>query len=113
MRISDWSSDVCSSDLPVARLGPPGPGRRVALGLALRVGDRPDVELRDLGAPAPQGVVGADRLVFHRGAGVLLPGEALVDAELGAAGRRQQDVEEAVGPAIGRASGRARGCQYG
>src|SRR3546814_19337465 len=24
MRISDWSSDVCSSDLPAARRGPPG-----------------------------------------------------------------------------------------
>src|SRR3546814_16995205 len=28
MRISDWSSDVCSSDLPVARRGRRSPGRR-------------------------------------------------------------------------------------
>src|SRR3546814_6995772 len=26
MRISDWSSDVCSSDLKVPKLGPPLPG---------------------------------------------------------------------------------------
>src|SRR3546814_10641191 len=33
MRISDWSSDVCSSDLPH------GAGRRPRNGIALRVGD--------------------------------------------------------------------------
>src|SRR3546814_18009216 len=39
MRISDWSSDVCSSDLPAAALGPglvphQLPGRRVEVDLA-------------------------------------------------------------------------------
>src|SRR3546814_3183757 len=38
MRISDWSSDVCSSDLPRV-------GGRVALALVLGAGD--DVELSD------------------------------------------------------------------
>src|SRR3546814_16615015 len=31
MRISDWSSDVCSSDLPSSRLGPLSPAERAAV----------------------------------------------------------------------------------
>src|SRR3546814_7533833 len=32
MRISDWSSDVCSSDLPAARATPPRPAAMVGAG---------------------------------------------------------------------------------
>src|SRR3546814_21070184 len=48
MRISDWSSDVCSSDLPCARRGI---GRAVRSGGHERSGGRRrDEDLRDIGA---------------------------------------------------------------
>src|SRR3546814_12816349 len=44
MRISDWSSDVCSSDLAIMRVGSPG---TVSLVLAtLEITDAPDVGLQ-------------------------------------------------------------------
>src|SRR3546814_19794104 len=85
MRISDWSSDVCSSDLPGHPCGPrgrPGPGP-------------PDVRLRAVArdlASAP---------VRH------LSGEpAGADLETPAPA-------PAAGCEIGRASCRERVCQYG
>src|SRR3546814_9115897 len=96
MRISDWSSDVCSSDLLVRGLG--GVEALLALGEV-------DERLVD------RGVVGLD-------------GEALelqlVDLGLGHFGKRfQLDRDDRIlaGLAafleqIGRASCRERGCQY-
>src|SRR3546814_3264953 len=60
MRISDWSSDVCSSDLPVAHVGQGGRCRRgdenVGAGPARAQGDRPDrSRTRRRRAPRPRG----------------------------------------------------------
>src|SRR3546814_1106194 len=91
MRISDWSSDVCSSDLLVAALGHPGDVLARPLGLeteahrgdAERAGDLPDlVEVGvHLGAGVVDGLQGragklelAARLERHAGA-VLGEGE--------------------------------------
>src|SRR3546814_15559338 len=56
MRISDWSSDVCSSDLPGARR--PGPPRRAQRHRALPGIRRSRLSLR--GQPAVQGMAAAD-----------------------------------------------------
>src|SRR3546814_10793403 len=88
MRISDWSSDVCSSDRP--------PGRHV-VHVALNVHVAPAREI---------GILGADHggVVGGRAGGVL-----------GAVDETEQiavvEIVEAVHP-IGRASCRERVCQY-
>src|SRR3546814_2039045 len=58
MRISDWSSDVCSSDLIVERLGRRAPGRRTST-------PRSDFDLDPLGRPVETRSL--------RSAGVLVP----------------------------------------
>src|SRR3546814_5156759 len=50
MRISDWSSDVCSSDLPVPR---PTRGRRAAPRDSLRPAGSPSSPARDPRGPRP------------------------------------------------------------
>src|SRR3546814_5992116 len=77
MRISDWSSDVCSSDLHVSKTGQNA--GEIAAGLALDA-DRHDdvVEVLDLGAVAEI----FQRLVHLQPVGHLVDG----DAELGAHG---------------------------
>src|SRR3546814_2556918 len=86
MRISDWSSDVCSSDLLAARHLD-----AAALGRLARGGD---LRRRHRGAVRPAGVavdaLEPDRAVRHRG------------VEIGGGGKA----------AIGRAACRERGCQY-
>src|SRR3546814_6995682 len=82
MRISDWSSDVCSSDLPdqAARVAP----RRSGLG-------------------AKTGRVGGEAL------GQLLFIEDALAHQIGQRNFRRRDRPE---PEIGRASCRERVCQY-
>src|SRR3546814_5988024 len=93
MRISDWSPDVCSSDLALAR--PLGRG-------GLQVVDRAAA-----GAGAPPREPGDDDLLRalhedHRlDAPVDVRQEAIQRGGLGLVARE-----------IGRASGRERGCQY-
>src|SRR3546814_16947305 len=92
MRISDWSSDVCSSDLLPA-------GRRTAGGGRVarhRAAARRDVQ----GRPLAQGNPGGVR--FPPAVGDGQPAVAL----RGMGGAR------AAGDQIGRASGRESGCQY-
>src|SRR3546814_2683359 len=50
MRISDWSSDVCSSDLRAVDLQRHGPDVGAALGRGADAGPLPDVGLRRHGA---------------------------------------------------------------
>src|SRR3546814_13747426 len=83
MRISDWSSDVCSSDLPALRLR-----HRGGAAAALR-------------AAAPG--AGVDGAAADARAGGAAVGVALRFAEGGRAGQRRQ---------IGRASCRERVCPY-
>src|SRR3546814_13846213 len=78
MRISDWSSDVCSSDLGIATVFPPffvvlpeGPGRLLR--------KRPDFRTADAGRP---------RQRRHATAGAAVADEAFPDA-----GDRKSDVE--------------------
>src|SRR3546814_13683139 len=96
MRISDWSSDVCSSDLAVMRrladlIAAPPKGRlsprgRLHLGLAER--------LKDRGEDAGAAEAGLHDLGFR---------PVVVDESVGQRHRAEQ---------IGRASCRERVCQY-
>src|SRR3546814_13431678 len=47
MRISDWSSDVCSSDLPVLKLRFPIPGKQRLLGVGMAGPELPKGPFRD------------------------------------------------------------------
>src|SRR3546814_5999893 len=87
MRISDWSSDVCSSDLP------------------------------DRACQPDQHLVGPDasahaRSPPDRAAGVLRARAGAREAAGHDAGSRQGEVLAAPGREIGRASGWERVCQY-
>src|SRR3546814_11344758 len=92
MRISDWSSDVCSSDLPLGRLGGIHLGHR---GLA---GDTVGTAVLGPGGAVDQQGRGVDlgRHVGDLGLGELVIGELLVEHLA----------------QIGRASCRERVCQY-
>src|SRR3546814_12386093 len=102
MRISDWSSDVCSSDL-VAAVVPAELGQAEAR-QAVRA-DRVDREqFLDLG-----GVGVGDRLAAARDAGVV--DEDRYGGEVGLDGGDHRGARFLVGE-IGRASCRERVCQY-
>src|SRR3546814_3969095 len=86
MRISDWSSDVCSSDLLVVEGAAPPDGAVVALGAERRV------------APGCGLVDGYDVEVGHQ-------------HHRAVRGATRPAEQQAVGVAIGRGSRRDRGCQ--
>src|SRR3546814_17841979 len=89
MRISDWSSDVCSSDLLATLL-------RIA-----PAGDPAAVELRR-----------QIELASHYG--LFRPGQAFTEAlDRGGRGPEMVVIPHGAVRKIGRASCRARGCQYG
>src|SRR3546814_11774151 len=113
MRISDWSSDVCSSDLTVA---------------AFVTGEKPSVCCRNLRAGAEEGAFAAQLrehrgAVVDKGAGVLRAGFGRQTFELLAAGKVRrllqplqqaegQRAEDVEADQIGRASCRERVFQY-
>src|SRR3546814_18083084 len=113
MRISDWSSDVCSSDLPSATGGfrPPPPA----------------IQARDIAAAArSDGAIASEhlrrRLEFLAGrrsaeqVGLVRPARtAIADGEAAGAAFLEHVlgiIAVASGDQIGRASCRERGCQY-
>src|SRR3546814_11936475 len=60
MRISDWSSDVCSSDLPAWRPMPRGGRLPVSAGIADGGSSRPWSEIQlQIAGPMPVGTIGA------------------------------------------------------
>src|SRR3546814_4367424 len=93
MRISDWSSDVCSSDLPaVGRRA--RPGRTASRRRCQRLGHAPR-------SPTGAGPMSVDEQAWdHSYEATARIVDAGSDAD-------ERQVEE-----IGRASGRERGCQY-
>src|SRR3546814_4228399 len=98
MRISDWSSDVCSSDLP-APLPPDGPGDAVT---AHDAGDLPaDMAFED-GPPGDKGEFAA----------VLDDGVFAAGEFDGAAERAFHRLAGARLDKLGRASCRERVCPY-
>src|SRR3546814_16352452 len=114
MRISDWSSDVCSSDLTLQILSAQGLPTPKTILCKFPV----DVELigRELGFP-----VVVKTLIGTRGTGVLLCmdrdqfadlANLLDNAQSGTNFLFQQYIQESHGREIGRASGRERECQY-
>src|SRR3546814_16086051 len=114
MRISDWSSDVCSSDLDRGRTRPRIP---LAVGHGL---DCPRAGRRDGGDPA-HAARAADRYArAYRdfAAADLGRGGARAQPRLSRQGRADQRALVPDGPArsdrgeIGRASGTERECQY-
>src|SRR3546814_13413133 len=120
MRISDWSSDVCSSDLPGQagyRLAGAPPGRtqahrrgrlaRQARGVDLM---KPDPEKRGL----MNHTMTRTRSRAVRAAGVLLCVFALAGCSTIKGWFDGKDKDKSAEPsAIGRAAGRKRGGQYG
>src|SRR3546814_14342229 len=94
MRISDWSSDVCSSDLSTALLGrladPESLHRARCWGLSLRLG------LRITGGPAHE----LKHIELSRGDGVLLmqlpSSKQMLSGE--AIGRRHRTLANAMAP---------------
>src|SRR3546814_8378324 len=91
MRISDWSSDVCSSDLAAARWRSLGHARR------RHVDQRPDVRLAEHRPRQSVRLVLAARLRRPGEGGPALSGRVLLPR---------------LRPEIGRASCRERVCQY-
>src|SRR3546814_2138913 len=111
MRISDWSSDVCSSDLEVLRLGHKHKGRKerieakqqrlqAALGL-------PDKEFSALRKRFPESywIAEADDILLQNARHVLSAGESSLSIAA--------EVYPDRGAKIGRASCRERECQDG
>src|SRR3546814_19009137 len=100
MRISDWSSDVCSSDLP----------------------GREEIPVRRRGVECLKGRETRGRAIPQRQIGAAAgPHEdfraaVLVDEDQARArlfGLREQKIlDDRLAPEIGRASWRERGCQY-
>src|SRR3546814_11524504 len=105
MRISDWSSDVCSSDLP--RLRPFGEPRR---GEACRLASASVVEPEMMLGRLHIAITVLARTARHAHRDrIAKPLEACgVVERLAARPRQRGDTGE-----IGRASGRERVCQYG
>src|SRR3546814_9157395 len=96
MRISDWSSDVCSSDLPVPASG----GNRIGL-LAHPRGD----ELRQRGSTMVRDTEQADFADYAAARWTTLVRAAML------LGCPLHDAEDLVQTKIGRQSCRARVCQ--
>src|SRR3546814_4195668 len=100
MRISDWSSDVCSSDLPVA---PP-------------VMATPAVDPEEQRRLAEEEAARVSRVFFQTapGAGTASPSLAGLglNGQSGAAASQDRHTAFLNGPEIGRASCRERVCQY-
>src|SRR3546814_11097591 len=99
MRISDWSSDVCSSDLAPAALG-----FRLAIEVA-GVLHRPRLDVGDAGVAL---VAQRGRLKLDPDVRRLLHDDALLPQRL----LEGVEDEAAFQAKIGRASCRERGCQY-
>src|SRR3546814_15335848 len=104
MRISDWSSDVCSSDLSV-RISFAGPGKRDdELAVAIRAGVTINLESE---SEATRALALGERL----GVTPRLAVRVNPDLELRGSGLRMGGRASPFGE-IGRAWGRGRVCQY-
>src|SRR3546814_18885530 len=113
MRISDWSSDVCSSDLVDRSLLLNIPQLDVVLQTQQHVAaaDRPGMLRAQLGVFARHPL---QQRAQRDGIARLAPVERIDDAALGTEVEAQQEVTREVESAdqIGRASCRERGGQY-
>src|SRR3546814_14630808 len=103
MRISDWSSDVCSSDLPALGVPVCAVGNQFGLDLSVTCGVVSALHRAGTGFYTVEDFVQTDAVV-NPGAS----GGALVDAE----GRLVGLLSAIFTMEIGRASGRARAYQY-
>src|SRR3546814_4186160 len=97
MRISDWSSDVCSSDLLQHSLSGSVAMRAAIAGLLLA---------------AVAGPVCADDLAYRWNLADLYPDAAAWNADAVKLQAQLKDLSGCTGQQIGRASCRERGCQY-
>src|SRR3546814_15543009 len=106
MRISDWSSDVCSSDLDRLVLAVPPLLGRAAGRVAL---DDEELGLRRIAFLAVRQLAGQRGDVER----ALAPGQlARLARRLARGGRLDHLADDAPGLQIGRASCRERVCQY-
>src|SRR3546814_12268175 len=124
MRISDWSSDVCSSDLRVARPRAGGDVGDDRIGLCKREQNRVAEErlaaaekLRHAAVAArePFGPGGVDAREFGFQCGAMLFARRIEKFEFEQVAKPVDPGPESVGriaAEIGRASGRGRVCQY-
>src|SRR3546814_13877280 len=111
MRISDWSSDVCSSDLMILTGRPVAADEAHRIGLADRVvadgtALAAAVELAKQIAAFPQICMNSDRLSAYRQWDFDIEDALAHEAHAGAAPLHEGPAE------LGRAPGRDRVCQY-
>src|SRR3546814_19702772 len=122
MRISDWSSDVCSSDLPDEDHATE---RVINARIGVAVSERAEQPLRDRGRILVEQIVDARahrEILQHIDRACKVEIAVSVDLAVDDIGRaleefivgvaRQFGAAE-IAPEIGRGSGREGGCQYG
>src|SRR3546814_20162254 len=112
MRISDWSSDVCSSDLIAMRMKWALLHTAMAWAVPVAAQTEPDSEKADGAEIVVVGSRGAPRLVTESA----VPVDVLSKDALSARGDGElSKILEFLSPSFknGRAACRARGCQYG
>src|SRR3546814_20485313 len=116
MRISDWSSDVCSSDLPGLALGHAAEMANPSLRLhkaARRLGSRKRIISMPYRVDIPEGIEALDHILNHLGTNKLVESRKrmfriIYDAPETSLNPRER---EAMRFPIGRAACRDRGCQ--
>src|SRR3546814_12606566 len=121
MRISDWSSDVCSSDLPVSRHAGDGRGQPFPADAGPRAGDRAPGSRASALDPAAQPRAGnhggghdpgAGRLARHARAGERRIANIIAALDPDTMSDPRWDRVEKENGKIGSESCRERGCQY-
>src|SRR3546814_20907506 len=121
MRISDWSSDVCSSDLAALHRVHPGGGGHVLVDNCVDAGSGVDHQAVDVGGDLRHGGIGGAKIELHvapeEEVGVEVAeeevgvgrGRVLAAAPVGGgAGLGAGGVGAHLGPELGRASCRGR-----
>src|SRR3546814_16461406 len=111
MRISDWSSDVCSSDLtPEHNFGPAALSNGIKVTpFARRLAAERSIDLATVAGSGPNGRIVADDI--RDAEPPVLQVSAAATSSL-AAGAKLDQVKALYADKIGRASCRERVCQY-
>src|SRR3546814_11553540 len=105
MRISDWSSDVCSSDLPESGEFPDTPLNIRAIGIFNRLLDTGWFRLEKYGIEKTVNMAPVVGQLLTQLIGFAETGPVFVSGQI-------RSIDADISQEIGRASRRERGCQY-